>query len=84
MWREPSRGVKTTHQVIQAFDVEHDSLGPLVAAAQEELGFTAAADRLLGHFALSVARRLQKLIDLRSQEFGLTWGGGPGGTSRYC
>lgn len=60
--------------------MKHDGLGPLVAGAQEELGFTPTADRLLGPLALSAAGGLQELMDLRSQEFGLTGGGGPGGT----
>lgn len=60
--------------------MKHDGLGPLVAGAQEELGFTPTADRLLGPLALSTAGGLQELMDLRSQEFGLTGGGGPDGT----
>lgn len=68
--------------------MKHNGLGPLVAGAQEELGFTATADRLLGRLALSTAGCLQELRDLRSQEFGLTGGGRPDGStaqhSTFC
>lgn len=52
--------------------MQDDSLGSLVAGAQEELSFTAAADGLLGRLRLGAAGRLQELVDLRRQQLGLS------------
>lgn len=63
------------HRVVQPVDVEDDGLGPLVAGAQEELGFATAADSLLGRLHLSAAGRVQELVDLRRQQLRLPGGG---------
>ena len=58
--------------------MEHHRLGPLVAGAQEELGFPPAADRLLGRLGVGAAGRLQELVDLRGQKLRLTGSRRPG------
>lgn len=52
--------------------MEDDGLGPLVAGAQEELGFAAAADGLLTRLRVSAAGRLQELVDLRRKQLRLS------------
>lgn len=62
-----------TYRVIQSIDVQHHSLGPLVVGAQEEVGFTLAGGSCcLGLLGLFFTSRLQNLIDLRGQQFGLS------------
>lgn len=70
------------HRVVQSVDVEDDGLRPLVAGAQEELGFAAAADSLLGRLGLGAAGHLQELVDLRRQQLRLPRGGRPDDTMR--
>lgn len=65
------------HRVVQSINVEDDSLGLLVAGAQEELGFAAGADGLVGWLGLGAVGCLQELVDLRRQQLCLTRGGGP-------
>lgn len=71
-----------THWVVQAVDLQHHGLGPLVGGTQEELSLTAARGGCFGLFGLSVARVLQDLVDFRSQQFGLPWGCAPEGSKR--
>lgn len=61
-----------THRVVQSVDVEDDGFGPLVAGAQEELSFTAAAHALLGRLRVGTGSRLQQLVDLRRQQLRLS------------
>lgn len=65
------------HRVVQSINVQDDSLGLLVAGAQEELGFAAGADGLVGWLGLGAVGCLQELVDLRRQQLRLTRGGGP-------
>lgn len=71
-------GVKPrAHRVVQAVDLQHHGLGPLVGGAQEELSLTPAWGGGFGFFGLCVARALQDLIDFWSQQLGFTWGCAP-------
>lgn len=63
-----------TYRVVQSVDVQHHSFGPLVVGAQEKVGFTLAGGSCcLGLFGFFFTCRLQDLIDLRGQQFGLPW-----------
>lgn len=65
----------STHRVIQAVDVQHHGLGPLVGGAQEEVGLASAGGSL--SLICLITSCLQNLIDLRRQQLGLPWGAAP-------
>ena len=60
--------------------MQHHGLGPLVAGAQEELGFLLAGrSGRLRLLRLLFTRQLQDLIDLRGQQLGLPGRRAPSG-----
>lgn len=66
-------GAANTYRVVQSIDVQHHSFGPFVAGAQKEVSFTLAGGGVaFGARGFFVTSRLQNLVDLRGQQFGLS------------
>lgn len=84
-WRYAVLRLQWTYRIVQSIDVQHDSFGPLVVGAQEEMGFApAGGSSCLGLLSLFFTSWLQNLIDLWGQQFGLPRWGAPSVTKGTC